>query len=92
MDMISCGLPCHPFTDYRVKSDDAPAAKATTRRGAPKKHPEYTVVMEGFRKLLEKRRPGSPKSEMEQPLALLICQVLRSQRKLLALSKWWIAK
>lgn len=54
MDLAVAGVPCHPFTRMRQRSDGGSSAK----KGAPDQHPDYEVVFSVFPQFLEQRKPG----------------------------------
>ena len=51
-DLLSAGLPCHPFSTMRVKTGTGP------RSSSAETHEEYGVVMHDFVNALRTRRPG----------------------------------
>ena len=53
VDFMVAGIPCHPFTRMRQRSDPAHC-----RKGSPSQHPDYGVVFSLFPEFLAERRPS----------------------------------
>ena len=51
-DLLSAGLPCHPFSDMRWKKGSTPGTQGVEQHG------EYDLTMTFFRQALIKREPG----------------------------------
>jgi len=52
IDVISAGLPCHPFSFARYTGG------TSQNTGPTEQHEEYTLVMETFPEVIRARRPG----------------------------------
>ena len=52
-DLVSVGLPCHPFSDMRCFTGKTPDT------GIPEEHREWDLVMKKFNRLVESRDPGA---------------------------------
>ncbi len=58
LDVVSAGLPCHPFSGQRVVRQGGEG-----RSGPAKVHPEFQIAMEKFHALISVRRPRARETQ-----------------------------